>query len=318
MRASLTIGLILSALIAATWIAAQTRTEPKDKEVGKDEKKEESPPPPRPKKPAVDKPPVPLTSRAILARLQMEIDTEPLRESMRFKDLLSYLNDQMEDKDRAVVIDIDLAAFAEKLGADAPNPLEEEVQLRTTRKRVPIMDVLTQTMRQISKGTATFVIRSGRVEILPVAFTSKEYTLNQTFRADFKDQRLDSALEELTELTGVSIVVDARARQKAQATVTARFNNDVAMQDAVRMIVDMADLKIVYLATGIYVTTPEHATSMQRDLWKAYAVPEPAPLGPDSMPASPLGYPPTPNEPPPLLPPLPPPGRGGSRLDPAS
>jgi len=41
------------------------------------------------------------------------------------------------------------------------------------------------------------------------------------------------------------------------------------------MLTDMAELKLVYLVTGIYVTTPEHAQSMQKELRKAYGEPEP-------------------------------------------
>ena len=77
--------------------------------------------------------------------------------------------------------------------------------------------------------------------------------------------------------------MDARIKQKAQTPVTARFRNDVALQDAVRMLTDMAELKIVYLVTGMYVTTPEHAQVMQKELKQLYGSPSAPPLPPASV-----------------------------------
>ena len=123
--------------------------------------------------------------------------------------------------------------------------------------------------------------------------------------------RSDLALEELSDLTGVSLVLDARANEKVQTTVTARFNDDVALQDAVRMLTDMADLKIVYLPTSMYITTPERAKVMQKELKNLYEPKAPAnPFG-GTFPGGPLPDPnlnaPSPLAPSsPLAPPLPP------------
>ena len=87
--------------------------------------------------------------------------------------------------------------------------------------------------------------------------------------------------------------------------VSARFRDDVALQDAVRMLTDMAELKIVYLVTGLYVTTPEHAKVMQKELKAIYegSAPTNSPFMPNA------GVPPDPTIAPlesPLAPPLPP------------
>lgn len=305
MRVSLTAGLLVAFLIGATWIAAQPRTttrgQPKDGEDGQPAKEQ---PVVQPKK-TPEKPGPSLTSRMVLSRLQTEIDATPFHQPAKFKEFLTLLG-EMRDVD----FDVNLDAFAEAFGADVPNPLEQEVVFSSPRKRATALEILNHSVRQLSKpGNPTmFVIRGGRVDIIPGTHGSKEHMLNQTFRADVKDQRLDAALEELTDLTGVSIVLDPRARQKAQTTVTARFNGDVALQDAVRMLSDMAELKIVYLVTGIYVTTPEHAVVMEKDLRKAYGIPETPPLDPAAMPglAPPMMPGPFLPEASPLMPPLPP------------
>ncbi len=279
MRASLTFGLILIALMASTSIPAQTK---KDK----------------------DKPAIATTSRAILTNLQTEVDAAPFREPMKFSEFLALARDVLQSQKKDVTVLVDDEAYREER-----NDLdfsEHEIRLRNLPAKTSIHQLLRLALKQLPTKSA-FVVRAGKVEIVPYARTSKEYLLNQTFHADFKEQRLDMALEDLSELTGVSIVVDGRAKQKVQTAVTARFHDDVALQDAVRMLTDMAELKIVYLVTGMYVTTPEHATVMQKELWKAYGVPEP---GKAPEPVGPGGFPgmiaPTPIEYPPLFPPLPP------------
>jgi hypothetical protein len=318
MRAVLTAGVMVLALTASALLTAQTRDAAKE-----DVKKAEEPdkedkdaplPPVQRKKPT----PAPrLTSRAILSRLQLEIDTEPFREKMKFKEFLKLISEQLQTNDRAVTINVDMEAFGAILGADAPNPFEEEVCIYGShRKRATVLDMLNEVGKQIGKGAAIVVIRGGRVDIVSWGYSAKEYMLNQTFRADFKDQRLDLALDELSDLTGVSLVIDARAKEKPQATVTARFNDDVALQDAVRMLTAMADLKIVYLPTSMYITTPERAKEMQKELKKIYEPKAPAnPFG-GMFPGGPLPDPNF-NAPSPLAPPLPP-VRAPKRLEAAT
>ena len=118
----------------------------------------------------------------------------------------------------------------------------------------------------------------------------------------------------------MSIVLDPRAKEKVKTAVTARFNDDVAMQDALRMLTEMAELKIVYLVTGMYITTPEHARAMQKELKDLYEPKMPA--GGFGMPGGGLpdpnlfqGFDPSIS---PLSPPLPPPGLRGRRLEAAA
>jgi hypothetical protein len=310
MRVVLSIGLVACALVASTFIAAQSRNEAKDQA-----KTAVQPDAGDKKKTPPTKPAARLTSREALARLQLEIDAEPLREKVKFKVLLDYINKELETNDRTVTINLDAEPFVQ-MRPDAPDPFEEEVAIRGTRKRLTVMEMLGQAVKQI--GGATYVVRAGRVDIIPVAHMSKEYSFNQTFRADFKDQRLDLALEELSDLTGVSLVIDGRAKVKAQTLVTARFNDDVALQDAVRMLTEMGDLKIVYMVTGMFITTPERAAAMQKELRQLYE----GETKPMSMPPADGRFPdalPNPYVDPqtsPLAPPLPP--LKGRRLEAAA
>jgi hypothetical protein len=278
MRKVLSGGVILLAVAGATMIAGQTGEKP-------------TPAKAKPKIEAAEKLTGSGTVRATLAQLQLEIKTSPLRDPRKFKEFLEILTEQLAANGRDVTILVDMAAFREE-GPDAPDPFEANVQVLTSRERASVFSLLRQAVSQLPVKSAVLV-RADRVEIVPLARTSKEYMLNQTFFADFKERRLDLVLEELTDMTGVSIILDARAKQKAQTPVTGRFLDDVALQDAVRMLTDMADLKLVYLVTGIYVTTPEHAKEMQKELRDLYEPSAPAGVGvmggPGGLGGGPLG-----------------------------
>ena len=302
MRVLITGALILFVLAAGTLIPAQTKNEETNKA------KAES----APAKAKKQQPPPALTSREVVSRLQLEVETAPYRERLKFKEFLADISAHLQTNDRAVTINVDMDAFIQD-APDAPNPFEMEVVINSNRQRATAFDLLNQAVKQIAKSPAALVIRAGRVDIVPASFTSKDHMYNQTVRAEFKEQRLDAALDELTDLTGVSLVLDPRARQKAQLTVTARFNGDVALQDAVRMLTEMADLKVVYLVTGLYITTPEHAGRMQKELKQIYE-PAPAAVNPFAPMPDPMMFAP---ELSPLAPPLPPIGRN-KRLEAAA
>lgn len=260
-----------------------------------------------------------LTSRAILANLQLEVKLEPVIYNLRqLKELLVFVNEKLASNGQEVTFVVDEEAYRDG-SAEAPDIYEAEIRFKSLPSKVTLLHLLRQAIKNLPIKSA-LLVRAGKVEIVPLERTSKEYLLNQTFDVDFKDRPLDAALEELSELTGVSIVLDARAKQKLQTSVTARFRDDVALQDAVRMLTDMAELKLVYLVTGLYVTTPEHAQVMQKELKQIYGWPDPvvppAGVGGFGIMGGMLGgAPPDPSAgSSPLAPPLPP-ARGPKRVE---
>jgi hypothetical protein len=80
--------------------------------------------------------------------------------------------------------------------------------------------------------------------------------------ASFNRRPLQEALTELADLAEVNIVVDVRAGDTAKTEVTARFNN-VAVETAVQLLADMADLHPVTIENVIYVTTGPNAERLQ-------------------------------------------------------
>jgi len=282
MRVSLGLVLISSALLIAAPVHAQ---------------------------PNKEKVPTNAKSRTILANLDTPVKAALFADPMKFSTFLEVVGNELERQDRAIIFGVDEESYREEHPDFNAN--DATIHLKNLPANTTLHHVLRQAIKSLPVKSA-YVIRAGKVEILPAARTSKEYLLNQTFFADFSERRLDQALEDLSELTGVSIVLDARVKQKAQGTVSARFYDDVAVQDAVRILTEMAELKVVYLVTGLYVTTPEHAKVMQKELKDIYE--RSIPTGGVPMPGVGIlpmqGMEPPPESP--LTPPLPPTKR---RLD---
>jgi type II secretory pathway component GspD/PulD (secretin) len=74
----------------------------------------------------------------------------------------------------------------------------------------------------------------------------------------FEAKPLEEALRELSDATGISILVDPRGGEKVKAPLTANLKN-VPLDTAVNLLADMAGLKVVTVDNVLYVTTVENA-----------------------------------------------------------
>src|SRR5262245_9169182 len=117
---------------------------------------------------------------------------------------------------------------------------------------------------QASPVETTFVIRHGIVEITPAKCATLDKLLQQKILANYEQKRLDEVLNDLAEQTGVSVQLDSRAKEKHAMPVTALFRNDTSLRDVLTIVANMADLQVVELATGVYVTTPSNADVLRK------------------------------------------------------
>lgn len=105
---------------------------------------------------------------------------------------------------------------------------------------------------------------------------------------EFDNTPLVDALKEISESSGVNIIVDKRLGDKAKAPVSAKMNN-VMVDTAARFLAAMADLQIVLYDGAIFVTTPENARKLMMELSSIRIDKVPVP-GPAKAPAkNPLG-----------------------------
>ena len=80
-------------------------------------------------------------------------------------------------------------------------------------------------LSQFDGGEATFLVRRGRVEITTKKAAALPSLLKQTFAASFDRQPLEFVLDDLSEITGVSVVLDGRAADRGRAVEPERRAN---------------------------------------------------------------------------------------------
>jgi hypothetical protein len=84
-------------------------------------------------------------------------------------------------------------------------------------------------------------------------------------QARFDKRPLQEALRELAASTGGTVILDThRANEKVKVPITATLRN-VPLDTAVRLLADLAGLKLVRLESVLYVTTKENALDLKDD-----------------------------------------------------
>jgi hypothetical protein len=123
-------------------------------------------------------------------------------------------------------------------------------------------------LAKVPRQNATYIVFPDRIEITTFKRASVEGRLQQPVAAKFDNRKLklSEALRELSEMTGTSIVIDARIGDKEDRQVTATFRNDVTLAGALRVLTEQADVKYVVLKEGIlFVTTPAHVETLRKE-----------------------------------------------------
>ena len=94
------------------------------------------------------------------------------------------------------------------------------------------------------------MIRSDHIEVTTFRYARPEFfavgNLTPTVNVELDKCPLHEALQQLSDLSGISVVVDGRAGDNAKTGVTATLNN-VPIDTAVLILADMADLRPVAL-----------------------------------------------------------------------
>ena len=128
--------------------------------------------------------------------------------------------------------------------------------------------VLQKILNRVSPS-ATYIIRDGFIEITTVQAVRKEFFAHRPngpfpplVTAHFNKVPLEAALKDLGRSNNV--VLDSRAAKEGQTPVTADLTN-VPLDTAVRMLADMAGLRVVPLDNVLYLTTPENAKRLREE-----------------------------------------------------
>jgi len=154
---------------------------------------------------------------------------------------------------------VDEEAFkADSNQADIVNVPIKLPQLTNVRLRTALRTMLLQV-------DGDFYTRDDVLVIVPRARITSGVVLRQPVDVAFERRLLGDTLKELSDMTGVSVVLDAQKQPDSTMQLTADFRN-VPLESAVRVLADMAGMKSVVLENMIYVTAYQHAENMKEEL----------------------------------------------------
>jgi hypothetical protein len=203
-----------------------------------------------PKEPKTPKPP------ASAARLQDilagKVSTDEIAPNTALKDALAFLGERFN-----VTILIDTQAYKDTLDINEP----DQMPVRLPRmSNIPLREILRALCEQaqgafVQIGDVLWVVPTNQV--LP-------RLLRQSVDVSFVNRPLDQALQELSDQTGASIVLDGSRVGNGNAPVTAKLRG-VGLENAVRVLADAAGLKMVVVGHVLYVTDPTHAEELLKE-----------------------------------------------------
>jgi hypothetical protein len=186
-------------------------------------------------------------------RLTQWVTTHGFDPNTPFRDAVGFFSERF-----MLAILIDTEAFKDELSILEPEAMRVKLPKMVD---VPLREVLRLVCDQVhgaiaQQGMIVWVVPKSRV--LP-------RLLKQEVDVTFEKRSLDDALRELTSRTGFSVVLDEnRAGERAKTPVTAKLWG-VALESAVRILADQADLKTVVVDKMLYVTTPENAEALREE-----------------------------------------------------
>jgi RNA polymerase sigma factor (sigma-70 family) len=188
-----------------------------------------------------------------------------------YDDPKSTLQEVLEQlgKIHRITFDVNEKAFkAEKV--------KEVLKFEVANPPIPPMKtslgaVLRKVIERIPDVQATFLIRKDVIEITTEKALRAELGAPKQQPGgpqltlvwhDFRKVSVQTALQDIADATGESIVLDPRAEKQAAAVITARLLN-VSVESAVDVLSDMAGLEVVRVESVYYVTTPDNAQRLR-------------------------------------------------------
>jgi hypothetical protein len=206
----------------------------------------------------------PLVAKKPAAVLAERLSVADLDQPLTLKDALVWLHEQMEKRGIEFVVLVDADAFKEA-APEAPDVYETQVRFPPVPKQMTVAQFLRFVLNRVPTGNATFILYGDRIEITTFEHANVEVRLQTPVLASFENRKLSDALRELSEMTGTTIIIDKRVGDKEDRLVSASFLNEVSLGGALRVLTEMADLKVVVLEGTIFVTTPAHAKTLREE-----------------------------------------------------
>jgi hypothetical protein len=187
-------------------------------------------------------------------KLKRLITTPEFEKNTPLKEALRYLSDK-----GGVTILLDIEAYKSDLQIMEPENYPIALPPIQDKRLEGVLGlILEQTEGDF------FVDNEGLVRVVPHN-TYVDRILQRRVSANFSDRPLKEALRELSDETGVTVVLDERrAGDRVKTPVTVNFRH-VTVEAAVMILTDMAELQVVMIDRAVLVTTPENVRRIKHE-----------------------------------------------------
>jgi len=197
----------------------------------------------------------------VMRMLQEPMDTKDFTNPMAFKEAIQLVYELFNARGKELPILVDVRAFM-NVNPDVGSPYEAEVKLPPVPRKLPMHATLRTVLAQLPVE-ATFIVRQGRIEVVPTARATIKSLLQERVLALYEQVPLRDVLDALSAFSGTPIILDARAKDKGQERVTLTLNN-LSVEDALQVLTSQAGLRYETLQTGVFVTTPADAKGVEK------------------------------------------------------
>jgi hypothetical protein len=207
-----------------------------------------------------------LTRAKLLEILDQRIDMKPLQQAgkMRLNEAVKRLCDIVKATGKDLPVFIDEIAFKAE-NPDAPDLADSQVHFEPIPSEMTVGAALSSALVQVDTRNGTYVVMPEYILVTTFINTSPAAKLNAKVRGIFEKRPLNSVFAELAERVGATIIIDNRAAEKAKMEVSADFRNDIDLAGALRVLTEMADLKVLALDGVLFVTSPSHAEAVRKE-----------------------------------------------------
>jgi hypothetical protein len=209
-----------------------------------------------------EKPAPQTSSQALAALLEEMLDMGHFGqgEGMTLKHCLIQVMKATGDK---LSIVVDTQAFEEE-NPDAERVLETIVKFPSYPRKQKVAMVLRQALGHVRTNNATYLLRGGVIEITTLDRAKPESLLGYPIMARINNRPLDKAINQLSDLSGATIIIDSRVGEKAKTHVSASFKNSITLERATSLLAEMADLQVEVRDDILFITAKVKAEDEQQ------------------------------------------------------
>ncbi len=203
-----------------------------------------------PKKPNLAK-----ETQALLAYLKEP--TDKLRnglDGLTLEDALAFIG-----KAHAINIRVEMKGFK----TDGFEDVGKRIVTLPPMRDVPLEIILKDLLSRM-KPEATFLVQGDHVVVVSKAALERGEMLQERIHASYENKPLDEVLQELSDKTAVTVLVDPRLGNNANTRITVTLRG-VPLRTAIELLADMAGAAAIVRGEVLYVTTKENAEALQKE-----------------------------------------------------